>query len=166
LKNLIAVLIITLLTACSNGIEKNENEGNKITDKISQTVNKPQDTDLLDQQIKEKVTELGNKFKVGMNQEEMDQVFGKDFKLVKNPDSEDGTVGDRKYVFFETEHTTTRVEYEVDFENFEKRNLGVQFFIGLTKDGTAQRGSIVYIQGKDVMFRFISETEDSVEKIN
>lgn len=34
------------------------------------------------------------------------------------------------------------------------------------KDGKAQRGSIVYIQGKDVMLRFISTKEDRVEQIN
>jgi hypothetical protein len=165
-----AAVFILLVTACNNNIvyEKPKEVHKQTSKENSQPDNEKQKIDysVLDQKIKEKVKYLEGKFKVGMNEVEMDRVFGRDFKLIKNPDSEDGTAGDRKYVFFEKEHSSSRQEYEVDFENFENRNLGVQFFIGLTKDGKAQRASIVYIQEKDIMFRFVSAQENSLEKIN
>jgi hypothetical protein len=167
---IVLLILFIIITACNNKIvDKKENKDQKqSSNKISQKVYKNKETELsiLDQQIKQKVHELERKFKIGMNQSEMDRAFGTDFKVIKNPDSEDRTVEDRKYVFFEKEHSSSRQEYEIDLENLKNRNIGVQFFIGLTKDGSAQRASIIYIQEKDIMFRFISDQQDNLEKIN
>jgi hypothetical protein len=170
LSKLIIIFLIIFITACDNKVvnEKINVVHQQSPKEISQQGNQDIENEIsiLDQEIKSKVQELEKNFKIGMNQFEMDHAFGPNFKMIKNPDSEDGTVGDRKYVFFEKEHSSSRQEYEVDFENLKNRNIGVQFFIGLTKEGTAQRASIIYIQEKDIMLRFISEHQDSLEKIN
>jgi hypothetical protein len=119
-----------------------------------------------DKEIKQKVNEIQDKFKVGMTAQELDQAYGKDFTLVKNPDIEDRTVGDRKYVYMEKPHTSNVEDYELDLENLVKRNVSIQLFIGVTKEGIAERAAIVYVQEKDVMMNFISKNKNSTEKIN
>jgi hypothetical protein len=124
------------------------------------------DTDK-DALIAEKVAEINSKIKLGMTKDEAVEAFGENYEVEDSSDAEDGTVEDWEYHYFVEEGTKVLdMGLAVDSENIYNQNIGIQFFIGWSKEGKAQRLIMFYGQSGKLYDKGINQNGVIDERLN
>jgi hypothetical protein len=101
-----------------------------------------------DQLVKEKVEFLMKTFKTGMTEESAKDLFGSNYKVVTELESEDASVKLWEYHYFEEPDTVRAVEYDsiLDLPNLMKQKIGIIFTISWTDNEKALKADIFYTQ--------------------
>lgn len=113
-----------------------------------------------DQLVKEKVDFLMKSFKTGMTEEAATELFGSNYKVVTELESEDGSEKLWEYHYFEKPGTVRSVEYDsmLDLPNLMKQNIGIIFTISWTDEEKALKADIFYTQnGKFLTKGFLAD---------
>lgn len=168
------LISLVLLIGCGN---KNENismdstkqkvvatEGTIADISLKKNLNK--NNNRIKEEILNKIEFINNNFQIGMNEVEVINLLGgTDYQIVKN-DSEDGTYYDIKYQkYIKQPFTQKAVGTEIDIENIENGKIGLQIFIGMTKDKIAKRISMIYLENSKVMINFKSGNQEFIEPV-
>ncbi|MFC0188638.1 hypothetical protein ACFFJY_10095 [Fictibacillus aquaticus] len=103
-------------------------------------------------EINEKVAYIESKMKLGLSETEVHRLFGKNFVILDNSDSENGSVKRIGYNLLVNDPSLEKKMDSsiIDEENLLKRNIGVQLFIGFTKEGKVQWATSNYAYDGEV----------------
>jgi hypothetical protein len=119
-----------------------------------------------DKEISDKVNFLQSNIVMGMAEKEVINLLGNDYVEIDNSDSESGSVKQIGYNFFVSDSADQlKISPEIAVESIHNREIGIQFYVGLSNQYEVLWMTINFAEGDSVLMMSTGWNGRKIEKI-